>query len=936
MVQSEKTGVADLGNCNRSTLLSHSGFVRRTLDAHPEMASELDDSPAATQSATVQCPAAWDRAAMNQFVRQHCPDDHPDPESRLAQVLRWLRARVMLRCFARDLRGQASLEEVCRCMSALADCAISHGQQLLERLLHAQYGEPMSEDGLRPQRMIVLGMGKLGGLELNVSSDIDLIFVYAEDGQLRRADGSPGSLSNHEFFARLGRRLIALLDQTTADGRVFRVDMRLRPWGDPGPLAMSFDALENYLVSQGREWERYAWIKARAITGQASDMAALEAITRPFVFRKYLDYGAIAAMRELHAQIRAEVARRELAEHVKLGPGGIREVEFIAQAFQLIRGGRDAALRIRPTLQVLTQLGQRDLLPPDSLRELAEAYDFLRRVEHRLQYAEDAQTHELPQAAGARKLLAASMGFASWKLFMTALNTHRERVSRHFEAVFTTEEKPHHPLAALWLDPDSEHAAQQLQKLGFTDANNATASGENETLARLQAVRRGARYRELPDASRQRFDALMPRALAAAATQPAPSQALARLLDLFEAVSRRASYLALLDENPQALAEVTHLLAASPWAAEYLTRHPILLDELLDKRALMAAPDWSEWADKLRQLLLEAGDDLERAFDLSREAHHAQIFRLLAQDLAGGLTVEALADLLSDLADATLGVILQRCWTLLQQRAAAGLAMPAHQTPRFAVIAYGKLGGKELGYASDLDIIFLFDDTDEAAPEAYARLAQRFNNWLSSRTQAGILFETDLRLRPDGAAGLMVSSMDAFRRYQRESAWVWEHQALTRARFCAGDPAIGAAFELERQHILSRPREHSALRTAVLEMRQTLLQAHPNPSALFDLKHDRGGMVDIEFMVQYLVLAQSHQHAALMRNAGNIALLGIAGELGLIPASLASQVQQAYREFRRLQHQLRLRGERFARVAPQQVQSSVEATLALWQHLFRG
>ncbi len=929
MVQSEKTGVADLRNCNRSTLLSHSGFVRRSLDAHPDMISELESA-----ELPAQAPAAWDRSSMDAFVRKHCPSDDADPEARLEKVLRWLRARVMLRCFARDLRGQASLEEVCRCMSDLADCAISHGQQLLERLLHAQYGEPMSEDGLRPQRLIVLGMGKLGGMELNVSSDIDLIFVYAEDGQLRRSDGSAGSLSNHEFFARLGRRLIALLDQTTADGRVFRVDMRLRPWGDPGPLAMSFDALENYLVSQGREWERYAWIKARAITGQASDMAALEAITRPFVFRKYLDYGAIAAMRELHAQIRAEVARRELAEHVKLGPGGIREVEFIAQAFQLIRGGRDAGLRIRPTLQVLTQLGQRELLPADSLRELAEAYDFLRRVEHRLQYAEDAQTHELPQAAAARKLLAASMGFASWKLFMTALNTHRERVSRHFEAVFTTEEKPQHPLVSLWLEPDTEEAARQLQKLGFADANNAAATGQNETLARLQAVRRGTRYRELPDASRQRFDALMPRALATAATQPVPSQALARLLDLFEAISRRASYLALLDENPQALAEVTHLLAASPWAAEYLIRHPILLDELLDKRALMAAPDWSEWADKLRQLLQEAGDDLERAFDLSREAHHAQIFRLLAQDLAGGLTVEALADLLSDLADAALGVILQRCWTLLQQRAAGGLAMPAHPTPRFAVIAYGKLGGKELGYASDLDIIFLYDDADEAAPEAYARLAQRFNNWLSSRTQAGILFETDLRLRPDGAAGLMVSSMDAFRRYQRESAWVWEHQALTRARFCAGDPAIGAAFEQERQHILSRPRERSALRAAVLEMRQTLLQAHPNPSALFDLKHDRGGMVDIEFMVQYLVLAESHQHAALLRNAGNIALLGIAGDLGLIPATLASQVQQAYRDFRRQQHQLRLRGERYARIAPQQVQSDIDATLALWQQLF--
>jgi glutamate-ammonia-ligase adenylyltransferase len=760
-----------------------------------------------------------------------------------------------------------------------------------------------------------VGMGKLGGGELNVSSDIDLIFVYPEEGDIR----GPRALSNHEFFTRMGKRLIALLAEHTAAGSVFRVDMRLRPWGDPGPLATSFDALEHYLVAQGREWERYAWIKGRAMAGGATGeraVPALQDIVRPFVFRKYLDFGAFGAMRELHEQIRAEVARRELAGHVKLGPGGIREVEFVAQAFQLIRGGRDAALQARPTLQVLALLAKKGLLPQDAVRELSDAYVFLRRVEHRLQYLDDAQTHELPTDAGDQALVAQSMGFATWRAFMAGLDAHRARVSHHFEGVFAADAAPRrrdHALAGLWADPDAAEAG--LRKLGYAQPAEAAR--------RMGLIRASNRYRDLPDASRLRFDALVPRLVEAAGTDDA---AFTRCLDLLETISRRAAYLALLDEHPGLLARLARLLSASPWAAGYLNQHPILLDVLLDSRALAADPDWHAFGQDLRRDLMAHGADVERILDALRDAHHAQMFHLLAQDLEGRVSVEALADRLSDLADVMLQVTLERCWTLLNGR--------HREQPRFAVIGYGKLGGKELGYASDLDIIFLYDDDHDAAAELYARLAQRLNNWLTSRTSAGILFDTDLRLRPDGAAGLLVSSMAAFRKYQRESAWVWEKQALTRARFCAGDAGVGAAFEEERRRVLREPRDVPALRAEVLAMRKTMHEGHPNPSKEFDLKHDRGGMVDIEFMVQYLVLAHAHAHPKLVQNDGNIALLGYCAELGLVPAAQAAPVQQAYRELRRRQHALRLNDAKFARVPEREVAAHVAATRALWKTVF--
>ena len=885
----------------------NAALLERVLPLSRFLARLLDSRPQAGEALRAGLRQPFGEKAMRDFLAAEAAD-----EAALRPGLRGLRIAVMARLVARDLAGLADLAEVTETMTALADVAVGHAAAVLTAALAARHGMPRSAEG-EAQELIVVGMGKLGGRELNVSSDIDLIFVYPEDGE---TDGDTARLSNFDFFTRLGRQLIGALSEITGDGQVFRVDMRLRPNGDSGPLVASFDMLENYFVTQGREWERYAWIKARPMRGAHGD--DLAALARPFVFRKYLDFGAINAMRELHAQIRREVARRDMADNIKLGPGGIREIEFIAQVFQLIRGGRDKALQIRPTLQVLALLAERGILAEPAVRELATAYRFLRNLEHRLQYLDDAQTHTLPGNPADQALVARGMGFGDYAALLEELDDHRANVSRHFEAVFADPNRDGHDLAVAWQGCESGEAERELARLGYGDAPGGAQ--------RLAGIRGGSRYQQMPAGIRERFDALVPRLIEAAAETPNPDATLARGLDLFDAISRRAAYLALLQQYPQALQKVARLAGASSWAASYLTRHPVLLDELLDARLLEAVPDWIAFRAQLADELDGHEPDTERQMDLLREAHHAQVFRLLAQDLGGLLSVEKLADHLSELADIMLGLAIRLVWRKLLKR--------HRDAPRFAVIAYGKLGGKELGYASDLDIIFLFDDDHPDAPEIYARLAQRINTWISSATPAGILFQTDLRLRPNGESGLLVSSVAAFRQYQMESAWVWEHQALTRARFSAGDADIGRQFEAIRIEVLRKPRELDALRQEVLSMRQRMADAHANKSDLFDIKHDRGGLIDVEFVVQYLVLGYSRLHAELTGNLGNLALLKIAAGLGLIPEGLAERVRDAYRKYRRLQHGLRLNDAPYARVPRETLQGEIGDVLELWRTVF--
>ena len=860
--------------------LEYSSYLGNQLKSHPELIPEL--------AASWLQPLSEDQLLTP--LHQEFADDNA-----VKSALRRLRQRAMCQLALRDLCGLAPLSEIVESMTMLADVTTNFALDYYHRQLAATYGEPLDKAG-HPQRLMIIGMGKLGGRELNVSSDVDYIFVYPEEGDTNGAK----SIENYDFFTRLGKRIISALGDLTADGQVFRVDMRLRPNGDSGPLVCSFDALENYFITQGREWERYAWIKSRVMNSGANAdgaalnewMAALRRISRPFVFRKYLDFGAINAMRDLHAQIRREVARKDKVDHVKLGPGGIREIEFMAQVFQLIRGGRDPALQIRPTLSVLKLLAERKLIPAETEHELREAYVFLRRVEHRLQYVEDKQTHLLPEAEDARASLARSMNFADWPALLDELNLHRGKVSRHFEEVFSDPEAGEHALTGVWLGQnDDESSIEILGNLGYRKPADA--------LTRLEELRNSGRYVQLPSTNRSRLDAIGPRMIEAAGQTCDADITLARGISFLESISRRGAYLALLQQYPMALRRVADMMCASFWAAEYLTRHPLLLDELLDPRLYEIATDWAGFRDSLRGVLAEHVGDTEREMDILREFHHAQVFRLLAQDLAGLQTIEHLSDHLTELADTIVQETLPLSWGTIKKRHCA--------TPKFAVIGYGKLGGKELGYASDLDLVYLFDDDDQDAVENYTRLGQRLNTWLSSQTSAGILFETDLRLRPNGDSGLLAVSVDSFRDYQLKNAWVWEHQALTRARFCAGDPAVGQRFEAIRIEILRQQRDLDKLREEVLAMRRKMLDSHASHNAeAFDLKQDVGGIIDVEFIVQYLVLGYAHQHAELTGNLGNIALLRLAGELGLIDPALAAAVGDAYREYRRLQHAKRL------------------------------
>ena len=838
-------------------------------------------------------------------------------ESRLAHTLRQARQATMMHVIARDLTSAADLSEVVRTVTWLAEHCVALAVRRLHAMLVDAHGEPTGADTGQPQCLLVLGMGKLGGSELNVSSDIDLIFLYDEDGHT----AGPRPLSNHEFFTRLGRKLISALSELTADGFVFRVDMRLRPYGESGPLVMSLRMLENYLLTQGREWERYAWVKAREVAGApAAALLALEQLTTPFIYRRHLDFSAIASLRELHAQIRAEVARRELHDNIKLGPGGIREIEFTAQMFQLIRGGRDPGLRVRPTLAALDALAARGQLPAPAAEELRAAYVFLRNLEHRIQYLEDQQTQMLPASPADRALLAQCMGFADDGAFAAALEQHRGNVSRHFEAVFAGDSRGSaHPLAAIWTGQiTDEDARARLTALGYVQPE--------EVLRRIHTLRESGAYRRMAASTQARVDRLVPRLLEAAAAHPPAGPALERLVSVVESIGRRESYLALLLEYPAALERLAGLVGASPWASEYLARHPILLDELISPQAF-DAPDWTTLEGRLRSELDALADNAEQQLDRLRHFKQVQTLRLLTQDLAGTLPLETLSDHLSDLACLILRQVLRLCW--------GGLRTRHRDEPRFAVIGYGKLGGKELGYASDLDLIFLYDDDHPDAPEIYARLSQRVNTWLTSFTPAGVLYETDLRLRPDGAAGLLVSRLDAFDDYQRNKAWPFEHQALTRARFVAGDAQIGRRFEALREDILRLPRDAAKLRDEVVDMRARMAAGHPNPTGLFDIKHDRGGIVDVEFCVQYLVLAHARRYPELTGNIGNLALLKLAAGLSLLGAPVADAAHHSYREFRRMQHALRLQGASYARVPREgPVPGLIEAVERLWAAVF--
>lgn len=831
----------------------------------------------------------------------------------VSERLRLLRQQVLCALMIRDLAGWADLSEVTSVMSQLAEYALRAALEQATIELSPRWGQPLDSQG-QAMSLHVIGMGKLGGRELNVSSDIDLIFVFPEDGLI----AGPQQTTHEEYFSRIARRLMGLLSELTDHGFVFRVDMRLRPYGESGPLVTSFESLENYFITQAREWERYAWIKARLIIG--NQPLTLSQLVNPFVFRRHLDYSAFESLSQMKQQIRDELQRRDRQDNIKLGRGGIREIEFIAQVFQLTRGGHDEALRCQPTLDVLTLLEQKNLLPRKAVQDLRDAYRFLRQLEHRLQYRDDQQTHNLPSQAPDIESISQVMGFSRLSHFSQCLELHRQTVAQHFDALLAPPlaHSTHPPLSEQDNTPEPATLDPTLF-IGFEDPA--------ELQAMLLRLRDSARYRQMPANSQYRLDRLLPRALRSAARAQNPDLTFKRLVTFFQAIARRESYLALLEQYPQALLKLTDLVDASAWVAQYLTQFPILLDELLITSKPITAEDWPQLAQTLDQSTQFAkSEDLERQMDVLRHFKHAQTLRLIAQDIAGALPLETLSDRLSELAALVLEQVLSNAWNELTHRHC--------EKAHFAIIAYGKLGGKELGYASDLDLVFLYDDPAPEARDIYIRLAKRITAWLSTTTAAGQLYEIDLRLRPDGISGFLVCSVDQFQHYQMQQAWTWEQQALTRARWVAGDPGIATRFDAIRKQQLTQARPLPALREAIVSMRETMHSAHPNSGTQFDLKHDRGGIVDVEFIVQYLVMGYAHQHPELMDNLGNLALLRLAAQLDLLPQTLTESVINAYRCFRKRQHALRLQDQRYARVDPETVQQETKSVVQLWKIVF--
>jgi glutamate-ammonia-ligase adenylyltransferase len=857
-------------------------------------------------------PACWPGGSRPE------PDE---PEPVLQSWLRRWRRREMVRIAWRDLAGIASLEETLEDLTAFADDAVAFAADCAWRAVAARYGTPRQPDGT-PMPMVVVGMGKLGGRELNFSSDIDLVFLFPGYGETEHA----APVSHDEFFQRLGQTLIRLLSATTVDGIVFRVDMRLRPFGDSGPLACGFSALEDYLAQHGRDWERYAWIKARPMTAPEAYAQLYGDAVRPFVYRRYLDFGVFESLREMKQLIAKQVVRRELADHVKLGPGGIREIEFIVQAFQLIRGGQDRRLQNPRLLEVLPLLGRNRLLGEQAVEELEAAYRFLRVLENRLQMLRDEQTHQLPADEASRARLARAMGEPGWPALVAALDAHRERVQGHFQAlVFRTNEDRDGsedreggaaaPFALMW---DESVAAATLRaalaERGFGDA---------DALAQLLVdFRGGSLVRRLDATSLQRLQHLLPELLGAMEPGDDHLALTRRMLRVVESIGARSAYFALLNETPAARRRFVDVCRGGEFLAAQVAAHPLLLDELLDERIFNAPPSRAELAAELDDRLARVGEeDPERLVEALVQFKRAAVFRVAIADLAGHLPVMKVSDRLTDVAELVIERALEQAWAqMTAQFGTPSCVEPGDErrAVRICAVGYGKLGGYELGYSSDLDLVFLHDSAGERQETTgerpidnqvfFVRFAQRVVHILTVHSAAGRLYEVDVRLRPSGKGGMLITQVDAFAAYQRSEAWTWEHQALLHARAVAGSPALRARFEQVRIGILTAHVRRDGLRDEVRSMRERmrreLTKARPGE---FDMKQDPGGIADIEFLAQYWALRWAGEHPAVAMFPDTIRQLETLASGALVPQATVDVLTDAYRAYRTRGHHRSLR-----------------------------
>jgi [glutamine synthetase] adenylyltransferase / [glutamine synthetase]-adenylyl-L-tyrosine phosphorylase len=856
----------------------------------------------------------------------------------LGAALRVLRHLVMERLVVLDCEQGADLAVVTRAVTELAELALDQALTCALAELDELHGAPlceapaieMSADApARRAELWIIGMGKFGARELNVSSDIDLIYVYDQDGETAGNAAGRNRISNHEYFAKAVRRVHALVGEATEHGNVFRVDLMLRPNGSAGPPAVSLGALEEYFLVQGREWERFAWLKSRVVAPRSAVLGgsaqALRGVVLPFVFRRYLDYSVFESLRNLHRQIRDHASKRaaghpERANDVKLSRGGIREVEFTVQLLQVVRGGNFPELRRRPTLDALQRLQTAQLMPPATAAALAEAYVFLRRVEHRIQYLDDQQTHLLPTRDDDLDWMAATLGFADTASFLSVLHAHREVVAQEFDTLLGHEN-----------GCNGKGCNGNKSRSAVEDLQSVLAQLPERFGARVQSWTAHPRVLALREDARLRLARLVERTGAWLDDGRVTEEAALRMADWIEPLLRRESYLALLQERPSVHERLLRMFGAAKWPARYLLKHPGVIDELAGRQLYEERFDAAQFEAELearRKSLQSTGeDDDETLLDLLRRAHHAEVFRTLARDVEGLITVEQVADDLSALADAVLRVTGRWCWSRLKQR--------HRDEPQHAIIGYGKLGGKELGYGSDLDIVFVYQDEDERAPEVYAAFVRKMINWLTVKTGEGDLFEIDTALRPNGNSGLLVTSFEAYANYQQNrgsnTAWTWEHQAITRARFVVGAAELAPSFDAVREAVITAPRAAPALAQEIRAMREKMRAAHPVAAGLFDLKHSAGGMIDVEFIVQYLVLAQSATQPLLRGNLGNITLLRHAEQAGLLPAGMGEAAATAYRTMRQWQHRARL-DEASTQVDPAPLQAHITAVQALWAH----
>ncbi|HUR88414.1 MAG TPA: bifunctional [glutamate--ammonia ligase]-adenylyl-L-tyrosine phosphorylase/[glutamate--ammonia-ligase] adenylyltransferase [Ramlibacter sp.] len=870
-------------------------------------------------------------APLHSTIR-HAYESLRDQGHPVGTALRILRQLVMERLVVLDCDEGAALGVVTRAVTELAEFALDVACTEAGRMLDAVHGAPLGPQGQRAQ-LSVIGMGKLGARELNVSSDIDLVYVYDHDGETAGVNGR-ARITNHEYFAKAVKIVFGLVGETTEHGFVFRVDLALRPNGNSGPPVVSLGALEDYFMAQGREWERFAWLKSRVVAPRAviddGSAQGLRGAVLPFVFRRYLDYNVFDSLRVLHRQIREHAARRsagrpERANDVKLSRGGIREIEFIVQLLQVVRGGQFPELRTRPTVQALQRVATAGLMPEATAKSLMQAYEFLRRVEHRIQYLDDQQTHVLPNGCrdddGDLTWIARTMGFADCCPFLHELGGHREFVAQEFDTLLggTSDCKGcQGPRGTQAPPPELDVIADQLPA---------------QMRERVAQWCKHPRVLALREDARARLARLVARTGQWLEEGRVTEEAALRMADWIEPLLRRESYLALLWERPGVHERLLRLLGAARWPARYVLQHPGVIDELASEQLYSErfnAHDFEQDLEERRRALTITGeDDDEALLNLLRRAHHAEVFRTLARDLEGGLTVEQVADDLSALADSVLRVTARWCWERLKQR--------HRDEAQFGIIGYGKLGGKELGYGSDLDIVFVFEDDDERAPEAYGALVRKLINWLSTKTAEGDLFEIDTALRPNGSSGLLVTTFDGYANYQQRrgsnTAWTWEHQAMTRARFVCGMRELAPRFDAVREAVIAAPRDADALKREIVAMREKVRAARPVNRERFDVKHSPGGMVDVEFAVQFLVLSQSAQHRELIPNVGNIALLQRAEAAGLLPRGVGTEASRAYRQLRRVQHQARL-NEEPTQLAADAMPRERDAVLALWRAVF--